>query len=187
MLPDEEEQHELPEIPKEKPKRRKKSKAGLSKSSLTDSRPPTRRPSIYDDLPVSMAAKINYDDPDEGELGGIFGEGGDEPSVSASPPLLPPASPTDSKRLGPPRSPSSPADGDEKDPGPIQKLFKPFFLKFWPPPDPPPGEPGGEPRRRSSQTNPKKRPLQKETIYGKVLEEVDPFVFEDVSFHFHCH
>ncbi len=60
----------------------------------------------------------------------------------------------------------------QEDPGPIKKKFLPFFRKFWP-------HLGSE--SSASSKNDDKAYDQTSTIFGKALEEVDPFVFEDVS------
>lgn len=61
-------------------------------------------------------------------------------------------------------------DSNDEDPGPIKKKFMPFFRKFWPHLDLEDKHAIGQKRRIFSQR-----------LYGKAVEEVDPFVFEDVS------
>ena len=59
----------------------------------------------------------------------------------------------------------------ERDPGPVKKRFLPFFRKFWPhlkKDDAPP-------------ENVKEKINFSPRMYGKPVEEVDPFVFDDVS------
>jgi len=67
-------------------------------------------------------------------------------------------------------------DNSEDDPGPIKKKFMPFFRKFWPHLDP---------EAHTDLTQ--KRRLFSQRLYGKAVEEVDPFVFEDVSVQFHSY
>lgn len=61
--------------------------------------------------------------------------------------------------------------GDDPDPGPVKKRFIPFFRKYWP----------HLQKSKSPEGKPQEPVNFSPSMYGKPIEEVDPFVFDDVS------
>lgn len=106
------------EEPRELSEPRSSLKKGLSKRGTG-----ARRPSIYEDLPVSMASKISYETDDIESL--VGGEVESKPIIPPPTRRLSAHSPSGSKVIEPKQSPSP--VGSDSETGPIQKLFKPFF------------------------------------------------------------